>query len=52
MDNFGYLFAVFSIVWVVIFVYLFSLISGQKKLQKEITSLKALIQKHEANHSQ
>ncbi len=40
MDNLGYLFAVFGIVWLVIFVYLFYLINGQKKLHKEIKSLK------------
>ena len=44
MENLGYLFAVFSIVWLVIFIYLFSLINGQKRLQKEIKSLKTLIQ--------
>ena len=40
MDNVGYLFAVFSIVWIVLFIYVFSLINGQKRLQKEIKALK------------
>lgn len=40
MDNFGYLFAVFSIVWLVLFIFIFSLINRQKKLREEIKSLK------------
>jgi CcmD family protein len=44
MDNLGYLFAVFSIVWIVLFVYIFSLIGRQKRLQKEIDSLKARLE--------
>ena len=36
MDNLSYLFAVFSIVWVVISFYLLSLIRGQRKLRREI----------------
>jgi CcmD family protein len=43
MDNFGYLFAVFGIVWAVIFGYVLVLISGQKKLRLEIRRLSDLI---------
>jgi CcmD family protein len=43
MDNFGYLFAVFAIVWAVIFVYVLVLINGQKKLYQEIERLGDII---------
>ncbi len=43
MDNFGYLFAVYSIVWLVLFGFVLSLINRQNKLRKEIDSLKATI---------
>jgi CcmD family protein len=43
MDNFGYLFAVFAIVWAVIFVYVLVLINGQKKLHQEIERLGDII---------
>jgi CcmD family protein len=43
MDNFGYLFAVYSIVWLVIFGFVLSLINKQNKLRKEIDSLKAML---------
>jgi CcmD family protein len=39
MDNFGYLFAVFAIVWAVIFVYILILINGQRKLRQDIERL-------------
>jgi CcmD family protein len=39
MDNLGYLFAVFGIVWAVLFIYILVLINGQKKLKKEIQTL-------------
>ena len=43
MDNLGYLFAVFAIVWAVVFAYSFVMINNQKKLHKEILALKELI---------
>lgn len=43
MDNFGYLFAVYSIVWLVIFGFVLSLINRQNKLRKEINALKAML---------
>jgi CcmD family protein len=43
MDNFGYLFAVFAIVWAVIFVYVLVLVNGQKKLRQEIDRLGDII---------
>jgi CcmD family protein len=39
MDNFGYLFAVYAIVWLVIFIYVLILINGQNKLRQEIQKL-------------
>jgi CcmD family protein len=39
VDNLGYLFAVFGIVWAVLFIYILVLINGQKKLKKEIQTL-------------
>ncbi len=44
MDNLEYLLAVFGIVWVVMFIYLFSLINHQKKLYKEMQSLKKMLE--------
>jgi CcmD family protein len=43
MDNLGYLFAVFSIVWLVIFIFTYSMLSKQSKLKKEIQSLKEIL---------
>ncbi|MFH0942181.1 MAG: CcmD family protein [Chloroflexota bacterium] len=43
MDNLGYLFAVYTIVWAVIFGYVLVLIRGQKKLRREIEQLKEAI---------
>lgn len=40
MDNLGYLFAVYSVIWVVLFIYVLFLLNNQKKLRKEIDSLK------------
>lgn len=43
MDNLGYLFALFAIVWFVVFIYSFVMINNQKKLHKEILALKELL---------
>ena len=48
MDNFGYLFAVYGIVWLVLFVFILSLINRQIKLRKEIDSLKSTISEKNA----
>ncbi len=42
-NNVGYLFAVFAIVWLVIFIYSFIMINNQKKLHKEMQSLKEML---------
>jgi len=48
LDNFGYLFAVYGIVWLVLFVFILSLINRQIKLRKEIDSLKSTISEKNA----
>ena len=40
MDNGGYLFAAFSVIWVLLFGYVFVLMSRQKRIRREIDSLK------------
>ena len=40
MENAGYIFAAFAIVWAVIFGYLLLLFNRQRKLRQEIDSLK------------
>ena len=43
MENAGYLFAGFSIIWALVFGYLFFLFRRQRKLSREITSLKEVL---------
>jgi len=40
MENGGFLFTAYSIVWAVVFGYVLSLLYRQKKIEKEIDSLK------------
>lgn len=40
MENAGYIFAAFAIVWAVIFGYLLLLFNRQRKLRREINSLR------------
>ena len=40
MENAGYLLAAFSIIWALVFGYLFFLFHRQSKLRREINSLK------------
>jgi len=40
MENLGYLLAVYTIVWLVIFGYVLVLIRGQKRLRREVEQLK------------
>jgi CcmD family protein len=39
-ENISYLFAAFAIVWVMLFGYIFTLSQRQKRLRREIDSLK------------
>lgn len=40
MENAGYLFAAFTIIWAVVFGYVVFLFNRQRKLRREIDSLK------------
>ncbi len=40
MENAGYIFAAFSIVWAVVFGYILLLFNRQRRLRREIKSLK------------
>ncbi len=40
MDNLGYLFAAFAVVWAVLFAYVLGLSRKQRQLRREIDSLK------------
>ncbi len=40
MENLGYLFAAFTIVWAVVFGYVLLLLNRQRRLRREIDSLK------------
>jgi len=45
MENAGYLIAAFAIVWAVIFGYVLLLLNSQRKLRREIDSLKKTLEK-------
>ena len=45
MENAGYLFAAFTVIWAVLFGYVFTLIQRQKKLRREIDLLKEVLHK-------
>jgi len=45
MDNLSFLFAAYTIIWAVIFGYVFYLYRKQRKLQREIDLLKETIDK-------
>ena len=47
MENAGYLFAAFAIVWAVVFGYVLSLFIRQKGLRREIESLKGAFKEKE-----
>ncbi len=40
MDNLGYLFAAYVVVWLLLFGYMFSIARKQKQLEREIEMLK------------
>ncbi len=45
MENIGYLFAVFAIIWVALFAYVISLIRRQQQLNKDIQLIKESLEK-------
>ena len=40
MQNAGYLFAAYAVIWVLFFGYLFTLLNRQRKIRREIDALK------------
>jgi CcmD family protein len=40
MDNAGYVFAAFAVVWAGLFIYIFTLVQREKSLRNEIAALK------------
>ena len=46
MENAGFLFAAFAIVWGVVFSYILVLLNRQRKLQREISSLKEALKEN------
>ena len=47
MDNLGYLFAAFSIIWVGLFAYILALAQKQRQLRRDINLLKETLKKAE-----
>ena len=47
MENFGYLFAAFTIIWAVVFGYVLSLFNRQRRLRQEINSLKEVFKERQ-----
>ncbi len=47
MENAGYLFAAFTIVWVVVFGYVLSLFNRQRRLRGEIDSLREALKERQ-----
>ena len=47
MENAGYLFAAFIIIWTVIFGYVLMLFNRQRKLKREIDSLKEVFKERQ-----
>ena len=48
MENLGYLFAAFAIVWAVVFGYTLLLLNRQRRLRREIDSLKEMFKEKES----
>ena len=48
MENAGFVFAAYSIVWAVVFGYVLSLLNRQKKLKQEIESLTEILKEKES----
>ena len=45
MENIGYLFAVFAIIWIALFAYVLSLIRRQQQLKKDIELLRESLER-------
>ncbi len=47
MENAGYLFAAFTIIWALVFGYVLSLFNRQRRLRREIDSLKEALKERQ-----
>ncbi len=47
-QNFWYLFSAYTLIWIGLFVYLFTIAGREKKLEAEIAELKAAVEALEA----
>lgn len=47
-QNFWYLFSAYTLIWIGLFVYLFTIASREKKLEAEIAELKAAVESLES----
>ena len=47
MENASYLFAAFAVIWALVFGYVFLLLGRQKKMQREIDSLKEILRERQ-----
>ena len=47
MENAGYLFAAYTVIWAVAFGYVFYLFSRQRRLRQEIDSLREVLKEKE-----
>lgn len=45
MDTMNYLFAAYLAIWIILFIYLFSIHSREKKLREEVRRLKQMLEK-------
>ncbi|MGH9322981.1 MAG: CcmD family protein [Vicinamibacteria bacterium] len=45
MKNLGYLFAAYTVIWLVLFAYIMSIASRQKKLDMELETLRKLVER-------
>jgi len=47
MENSGYFFAAFAIVWAFVFIYALVLVARQRRLKQEVESIKEMLGKNE-----
>ena len=51
-QNFWYLFSAYTLIWVGLFVYLFTIAGREKKLEAEIAELKAAVEALESKEGE
>ena len=52
MENLGYLFAAYTVIWIVVFGYIFFMQRKQKKLQQQIHLLEQLLDRQKTINSE